>query len=65
MLRLFALPMKIGVGALMFSTALPIVVPKMEINSFQIGDIFKATRQLELSMEVSSEMRRCCNMVVH
>ena len=46
------------VGALMFSQALPIVVPKMNHSTFLIEDISKATRQLELSMEVSPEMRR-------
>jgi serine/threonine-protein kinase HipA len=46
------------VGALMFSQTLPIVVPSMQPSTFLLEDISKATRQLELSMEVSPEMRR-------
>ena len=46
------------VGALMFSQALPIVVPQMNQTTFLLEDISKATRQLELSIEVSPEMRR-------
>ena len=46
------------VGALMFSQTLPIVVPSMQQSTFLLEDISKATRQLELSMEVSPEMRR-------
>ena len=46
------------VGALMFSQTLPIVVPQMNQTTFLLEDISKATRELELSMEVSPEMRR-------
>ena len=46
------------VGALMFSETLPIVVPSLENCTFQIEDISNAIRKLELSMEVSQEMRR-------